>query len=168
MLFDAHCQIGRRNERPFYQPWKTEDLIQTMTRCGIDRALVRLAAASEYDPAAASTCWRARYSPTPTCKVWPSSGHQPRCICRNRPTSEESVCRWHPRCRSISKDARLSIGIRLPGYVQSSGQTQGSGLPEHAGKPTGARCTSSYASTTTSIWSSPISRLGIAPAIPIR
>lgn len=52
MLFDAHCQIGRRNERPFYQPWKTEDLIQAMTRCGIDRALVRLAAASEYDPAA--------------------------------------------------------------------------------------------------------------------
>jgi hypothetical protein len=52
MLFDANCQIGRRNERPFYEPWKTQDLIQTMARCGIDRALVRLASAIEYDPAA--------------------------------------------------------------------------------------------------------------------
>ncbi len=51
MLFDANCQIGRRNQRPFYEPWKTDDLVQTMARCGIDRALVRLAAASEYDPA---------------------------------------------------------------------------------------------------------------------
>ncbi len=56
MLFDANCQIGRRNQGPFYEPWKTDDLVQTMARCGIDRCWSGSPRRASTTPPLASNC----------------------------------------------------------------------------------------------------------------
>jgi hypothetical protein len=38
--FDCNCEIGPRNGKDIAAPWRTEDVLHAMDRCGISGALV--------------------------------------------------------------------------------------------------------------------------------
>lgn len=49
-FFDCNMMVGRPNTLEAYQLWKTQDILDVMHRCGIDRAMVSSFEALEYHP----------------------------------------------------------------------------------------------------------------------